>query len=780
MQDPEWLARHLRTLLGLGEVELGEERDEAFTAWRRFFEGLAEQRPLVLIFEDLQWADDGLLDFVDHLVDWTGRVPILVLASARPELLERRPGWGGGKRNATTISLAPLTNEDTARMVATLLETPVLSADTQAQLLGRAGGNPLYAEEFARMLSERGGIEYVPETLQGLIAARLDGLSADEKELLQRAAVVGRVFWLGAVAAMNDAPGRELEERLHRLERKEFVRRERRSSVEDDAEFVFLHELVRDVAYGQIPRADRAEQHRRAAEWIGSLGRSEDHAEMLAHHYLQALELAEAARLDTAELVQPARRALSDAGDRAGALYVIDAAQRFYDAALRLTPEEGLERADLLFRRATPVGPHIGGGDVGRLEEARVALLAEGEHTKAALVETLLSQTYWIQGRQEQAEEHAQRALVLLGDAEPSRETAWVLARQAARVSVAFDFPEAIEAGRQTVEVAQRVGWDEGVSDGLSTIGMSRVALGDIGGLGDIERAIAVAEANGARGTLSRALNGLSVAHQILGDLRPALEARRRAADVSKALGSPTNDAWFAGALSDHHFRLGEWAEAAELAEGLIESIEAGMPSYVANQVYVVRAELRLARGDDAGALSDARRAVEASRSVGGPQALGYGLSAASHVFAVAKSDEAELHVRAFLDEFGARPMGFCAINFPRLAFAAVQTGLEAELIDMLAAQPEWRWSDAVRKILARDFVAAAERLKQIVSLTDEAEARLRAAEQLVAEGRRAEADEQLQLTLGFYRSVGATRFIREGEALLVDRGRTGEARASS
>ena len=277
MDNPEWLLRHLGPLVGVGaEVELGPEREEAFGAWRQFFEELADERPLVLAFEDLHWADEGVLDFVDHLVDWAGAVPILVVVNARPELLERRPGWGGGKRNATTISLSPLTDADTAALVDSL--TSDLPADTQLVLLKRAGGNPLYAEEFARILAERGETEEVPETLQGVIAARLDSLPPEEKALLQEAAVVGRVFWLGAVEAMDGALPRELEERLHALARKEFIRRERRSSVEGDTEFAFLHVLVRDVAYGQIPRRERSEKHRLAAEWIASLGRSEDHA----------------------------------------------------------------------------------------------------------------------------------------------------------------------------------------------------------------------------------------------------------------------------------------------------------------------------------------------------------------------------------------------------------------------------------------------------------------------------------------------------------------------
>ena len=304
--EADWLARHLGALVGLeSEQELkGDHRAEAFAAWRRFFEALAEERPLVLVFEDLHWADEGLLDFVDHLVDWAGGVPILVVGTARPELLFRRAGWGGGKPSALTLSLSPLDDDETARLLAALLERSVLPAETQTALLQRAGGNPLYAEEFVRMVTDRElltgeGELPLPESVQGIVAARLDALPDEEKTLLQDAAVLGKVFWLGAAAEIAAVDRPAAEEALHRLERKEFVRRERRPSVAGESEYAFRHLLVRDVAYSQIPRARRAEKHRLAGEWIERLGRPEDHAEMLAHHYSSALELARAAGADT-------------------------------------------------------------------------------------------------------------------------------------------------------------------------------------------------------------------------------------------------------------------------------------------------------------------------------------------------------------------------------------------------------------------------------------------------------------------------------------------------
>ncbi|HEY6113122.1 MAG TPA: adenylate/guanylate cyclase domain-containing protein, partial [Gaiellaceae bacterium] len=201
--DEAWVEEHLLALLGLGgEAQLGSDRrNESFSAWRRFLEGLAEQRPLVMVVEDIHWADESLLDFLDELVDWLTDIPLLVVATARPELLERRPNWGGGKLNATTLALSPLSDEQTAELIGRLLERPLLAAESQRALLERAGGNPLYAEQFVELYVEQGSTDdlRLPETLQGIIAARLDGLPKPEKGLLQDAAVVGKVFWASSI-----------------------------------------------------------------------------------------------------------------------------------------------------------------------------------------------------------------------------------------------------------------------------------------------------------------------------------------------------------------------------------------------------------------------------------------------------------------------------------------------------------------------------------------------------------------------------------------------------
>ena len=339
---------------------------------------------------------------MDYLADWAGGVPLLVVGSARPELLERRPGWGGGKPNAATLTLAPLSDQDTARLIGSLLSRPVLEAEQQAMLLARADGNPLYAEQYRQTLAERAaGQELpVPDSVQAIIGARLDLLAPADKRLLQDAAVVGKVFWPGAVAALGGtADGRELEECLHGLERKQFVRRERRSSVAGETEYAFAHVLVRDVAYGQIPRAARAGKHLHAAGWIESLGRPDDHAEMLAHHYLSALDLAGAANQDAGDLAPRARSALEGAGDRALVLNAFAAAAGFYRAALGLWPEgETKQCAGLLFRLALALGGAGEDADGAALEQARSALAAVGDRAGSAEAEARLGELWWLKG----------------------------------------------------------------------------------------------------------------------------------------------------------------------------------------------------------------------------------------------------------------------------------------------------------------------------------------------------------------------------------------------
>ena len=396
-----WFRQRLLPLLGI-EATSPAEREELFTAWRRFLEHIAEQDPTVLVFEDLHWADEAMLAFLEHLADHAEGVPLLVVGTARPELFERHPDYANGLRNATTINLAPLSEEETARLVSALLETTVIPAELQQPILDRAGGNPLYAEEFVRLLSDkdllvqkgaswelREGAEVpFPDSVQALIAARLDTLPADTKSMLADAAVIGKVFWAGAIAQMGSATSTQVTETLRELSRKELVRPARRSSIEGEAEYAFWHVLARDVAYGQLPRASRASRHVAAARWIESKApeRVEDLADVLAYHYATALELAQAAGQteQASELEAPALQFLSLAGERALGLDTA-AALANLERALDARPAGHPERPEALARfgeAALHAGRYPEAAEA--LEEAIASFRARGDLPAAA------------------------------------------------------------------------------------------------------------------------------------------------------------------------------------------------------------------------------------------------------------------------------------------------------------------------------------------------------------------------------------------------------------
>jgi DNA-binding SARP family transcriptional activator len=766
-----WIESHLRPLVGLpAEAQLGgdDRRIEAFAAWRQFFESLADERPLVLVFEDLHWSEEAFLDFVDYLVDWASGVPLLVVCTARPELLERRTAWGGGKSNAVTISLSPLPDEDTAQLIGDLLDEPLPEEAVRAALLARAGGNPLYAEQYARVLLERGELTELPEAVQGIIAARIDLLEPEEKTLLQDAAVLGETFSPGGLASVSGLERRTVERGMHALERKHFLRQERGSPRSDEPQYLFLHMLVRDVAYRQMPRAERADRHQRAAAWIESLGGAEDRAELLAHHYVRALELAGPARLDISALTDSARRALRDAGERAAALYAVDAAERFYDAALELWPEDDPERAQLLFRRAAPLGLWAG-EDPGRLTEAMEALLVVGDTTGAAEAEMLLSQTYRMQGRGDLADQHADSAAALVAGAAPSRSKTRVLARRAHWEYVLGRYERALEIGSEARAVGEQAG-AESLSEALTVVGSARVGMGDPAGLEDEAKSIELATAAGALVTLSQAHNSLAANHQTLGDLQAAYAARLEGASIAERLGSAAMIRWFQGVFTDHRYRRGEWGQALQMADEFLAGVEAGNPHHLAWQVFAIRGEIRLARGDRAAAIRDAERALAAGRATAETCPLYFTLASSAHVLSTAsRREQATSLAGEFLEALHRRvPLGYAAINLPTFTAAARRLDLSQELVDALAAHVETPWTDAARRYARGDFAGAAELLYRSGARPAEAEARLRAAEQLVADGRPGAAADPLRRALAFYRSVGAIASIREGERLLA------------
>jgi class 3 adenylate cyclase/tetratricopeptide (TPR) repeat protein len=761
--DAEWIERHLRPLVGLEQgTELrGDHRGEAFAAWRRFIEALADQRPLVLVFEDLQWADDGLLDFVDHLVDWATGVPLLIVGTSRPELLARRPGWGGGKPNALTISLSPLSENEAGRLVATLVERAVIPDRVRGAVLERAQGNPLYAEEFARLVAEGGGVDDLPESIQGIIAARLDTLTREEKELLQNAAVVGKVFWTGALAQTLSRGRTEIEQPLHALERKEFVRRERRSSVAGETEYAFRHILVRDVAYGQIPRGERGRKHAAAAEWIESLGRPADHAELLAQHYLSALELVRAAGQSTELYADRARVALRDAGDRAMTLNAFPSATRYFAAALDLISIDDPDRPALLFRygKALRISQEAG-GDV--LAEAEASLRAAGDLETAAEAAVLQAELAWFGGAGERVSKHLSDAAELVGGLPPSFSKAYVLSDLSRYHMLAAHWDQAIALGQEALAVAEPLGFDEIRAHALDNIGTARVSSGDRAGIGDIEAALQIALALNSV-EAARAMSNLASSLTILGDTARAWQIWRDAVPLALELGNASVTRFLRSIIPVIDYLEGAWDEALPALDAFIAEIEPAGGHAQEGTVRSIRGRIRFARDDLEGAIEDAEAGVAAGRRMGDPQSLIPGLTfAAWLMLRTGRGREAD----AVVDELVELLLRSPEEHQVETAMDLVTLGRMADLQRLIDAMAPTRWKDLFGLIAADQPDRAADIADDLGATALAALVRMHAAQRRI-EARQVEAGRELvSRARTFWKSVGATRYIHEADEL--------------
>ena len=442
----EAVADLLALASGVLEAVKGE-RNQQEIAWaaREWAEKLAEPQPLVLVFEDIHWAEDALLELVEHMSTWVKNVPILLLCLARPELLDLRPGWSGGRVRATAIELEPLGRTDSEALVEALLDGE-LGSSARQQVLDKSEGNPLFVEETVRMLSEAngGGIERIPDTLQALIAARIDHLPPGEKELLQGAAVMGRIFWKGALAELV-LEGTDIDPLLEDLHLREIVLPETRSSISGQDAFKFKHVMIREVAYGGLSKAARAGYHQRFAEWLRKHA-GEELLEVRAYHLDHATALL--AELDGSpppKLATEAAAALEEAGRRALAREANAPARKLLIRAVELEPtlERRFQAARAAWRMSEfpVVSPEMQEvlrlareagdkdlearalvalaevsifreGDVSRGEElAREALeVAERDESKVFALEVLNTVAWW-RGRLTEGEGYAQEQL---------------------------------------------------------------------------------------------------------------------------------------------------------------------------------------------------------------------------------------------------------------------------------------------------------------------------------------------------------------------------------
>ena len=486
----------------------------------------------VLVFEDLHWADDNLLDFVDYLVDWaSGRRRFSSSARRGPSCSSDGPAGAEGSSNADHRRRSRRSpSEETARLIASLLEEPVMPAEKQAPLLARAGGNPLYAEEYARMVAERGVAltdeAPLPETVQGIIAARLDALSR-RGEGAPPGCGGHRQGVLERRARRDDGLQRwTVEESLHGLERKEFVRRERRSSVATETEYAFRHVLVRDVAYGQVPRAaaGREASPRRRMDRDarrrprGPRGDARPPLRERAR-VRPGFRPGRWTRLPTGRESRSSRRASARTGSHAYA-----SAAGFYRDAVELWPPGEPGGGRLLFRYARSVDLSDSAVDaLPLLEEARDLLLAEDEREVAAEAEIALGQYHWFRADRASATPREEQAAVLIEGVEPSRAKAFVLSELSRFAMLRDEDARAVDLAGRALAMAEEFGADEVRARALNILGVSTVKLGDRRGLADVERSIEIAAEIGSPEVLRGYINLASTLGE-LGELERSSE----------------------------------------------------------------------------------------------------------------------------------------------------------------------------------------------------------------------------------------------------------------
>ena len=410
-EHQDQVCRHVAQVMGVAASRGGEE-----TLWaiRRFFEASARDRPLVLVFDDIHWGASTFLDLVEHIADWSRGSPILLLCMARADLLDVRPAWGGGKLNASTVSLEPLAEEQAEALVANLLGSVQLPADVQDRIVHTAEGNPLFVEETLGMLIDDGFVVRedhrwivagdlsdvtVPPSIQALLAARVDRLTPDERSVLEAAAVIGKDFFAGAVLDLAPEEARaRVPSDLMALVRKELIRPERSTLPGEDA-FRFRHQLIRDAAYEAIPKARRAELHERLADWLERVAGDAvlEQEEIVAYHLEQA-------HVYRTQLSPPddrsdaiGRRAaarLASAGGRAKDRSDFEAAVNLLRRSLAVGPADGAERGSTLYDLGIALG-EVGDyhGVVGTLDEAIELATLSGDRSLEWLARIYRSET---------------------------------------------------------------------------------------------------------------------------------------------------------------------------------------------------------------------------------------------------------------------------------------------------------------------------------------------------------------------------------------------------
>jgi class 3 adenylate cyclase/tetratricopeptide (TPR) repeat protein len=611
--DPDerrFVEPRLAALLAIGDLE-NRDRQDMFAAWRLFFERLAEAYPTVLAFEDMQWADESLLDFVEYLLDWSRNSPLYVITLARPELLDRRPTWGAGQRSFTSLYLDPLSPKDMGDLITGLV--PGLPDTLQHQILERSEGVPLYAVETVRMLLDRGALVQegsvyrptgtietlaVPETLHALIAARLDGLPDDERLLLQDASVLGKTFTSASLGALAGVPEPELHPRLTALVRKEVLSLQSDPRSPEHGQYGFLQDLVRRVAYETLSRRERRVRHLAAARYLAGAGGEDEVAEVVASHLVEAYELDRAAP-DAADIRGQARAALAGAGDRARSLGAPGEAQRYFERAESLADGlvEQAELAALSGQMALLAGRMV--ESRSHFERAESLLRGLGDDRGAARVSAGIAELDFGDGRAQQSIDRLERAFAAVKSDDPDADSA-ELAERLGRFLAVIGEERAIDHLEYALGAAERLDLPEVLAQALSSKGvwlLQRDRLYEARVL--LRASMEIALAHDLHHTALRSNNNLGVVLEAADEFAEDVVLGDRGIALARRIGDRRWEAGIVGGAIVALVMLGRWDEAllrASEAESLATSSFASNLILTILPVHCQRGELERAR----------------------------------------------------------------------------------------------------------------------------------------------------------------------------------------
>jgi class 3 adenylate cyclase len=775
--DRRWIEPRFAALLGLEELPT-EGREQLYAAWRTFFERMAAQSTVILVFRDLQWADQGLLDFVEHLLTWARSSPIYVLAEARPELFERRPGWGTDVRSATSVKLEPLTPDEMRQLLSGLV--PGLPDQAVRAIVERAEGVPLYAVETLRMLIDRGVLRpeddhyvlsgelpalSVPQTLQALIAARLDALGTEDRAVVTTASVLGLSFTFPAIASLADENEAALEAALERLVRHQLLLVEADPRSPERGQYKFVQGVIREVAYQSLSRRDRRAKHLAAARYYESLG-EEELAGVLASHYLDAWR-ASSVGPEADALAAQARVALRAAADRATALHSREGALRYLELALEVTSDPS-EQA-VLHERAARAATLADRGGIARDHATAAEEIHAGLGDRLGVLRARTLQAWVL------LEEHADRsaatileqALAEVADLPPSPESAAAQAELSRALMLGGSDAAVAWADRvlDNPGVADEVTLTEAlINKGTRLLEMDRELEGEV----ILRGAIAAADRAGNVDTSLRARNNATLVVSI-DDLASALSLTVERIELARRFGNRRHLIHSLGVAVVTSFELGDWeAWLQEMREEVTDP-----SNFYGLWLRNAEALRRSFRGEAAAAIVEfaelaQEEAVRGSAQGRNASALGRGQA----LVAAGRYLEAVDAVRPALELGDTRDV---AIGVGLLAAAAAGSAdllreVAAEIppqrdregrnvrslrqvAEALAALSEDRW-DAARTA----YLAARRTLEDLGNRTFLA--RLKLAVGHRAEGRFREADEALREAEAFFRERGADAYV--------------------